>query len=173
MKFYPKLCEKMGREIVEALVVNKSIELAEGMQAEAQEDFAAILREWQRQADEIGSDASALLERREWPRSKFAEARDLIAAQRKFAVREDEAIDYLIAQMLEFMMMSSHIEEVFAADNVLRKAIVTVLRRYAKIDEEIDQEVRARLKHLEEGGSDWEIQYRQIAEQVKRNKGLL
>ena len=62
---------------------------------------------------------------------------------------------------------------VLSPDNVMRKRIVTILRKHMKIDEEVDREVRARLKHLQEGTRDWEIQYKRVVEQVRRNKGLI
>ena len=73
----------------------------------------------------------------------------------------------------EGMLMSNHIEEVYADDHVMRKRIVGILRRYGDIDHEVDREVRARLRNVEEGTADWEIQYKRIAEQVRRNKGLI
>jgi len=172
VKFYPKLIDRIAKEIVQTLTQRGDIEVEPDAMDDARQDFAAIMREYEAQERAISDEAKTMLIRRDWPRSKLAEARRILAAQRKVPLGDD-GIDYVINQMLELMMMSGHIEEVYAPDNVLRKRIVTIIRKYAKMDEEVDQEVRARLKHLEEGTADWEIQYKRVQEQVRRIKGLL
>ncbi len=172
MRIYPKLIPAMARDIVQVLTKDGDIEvLPESMDA-AREDFASIIRQYQVQEENITGDAKTLLIRRNWPRSKLAEAKRIVAAQRRFPVGDD-GVDFIINQMLEFMFMTSNIEEVYAQDHTMRKKIVTVLRKYFKIDEEVDKEVRSKLKHLQEGTSDWEIQYKRVLEQVRRRKGLL
>ncbi len=172
MKFYSKLIPAIARDIAQVLMDNKDIEVEPDLVEEAREDFASIMREFKRQDDALVDEAKTLLIRRDWPYSKFSMARRMVAAQRKFPLGDD-GVDYVINQMLEFMLISKNIEEVFSPDNVLRKRIVTILRKHMDIDEEVDREVRARLKHLQEGTSDWEIQYKQVLEQVRRNKGLI
>ncbi len=172
MRYYSKLIPIIARDIVQALMDNEDIEVEPDAVADAREDFASIMREYQRQDDAVVDEAKTMLIRRDWPSSKFAEARRIAAARRKFHLGDD-GVDYVINQMLEFMLMSNNIEEVFSPDNVMRKRIVTILRKHMKIDEEVDREVRARLKHLQEGTRDWEIQYKRVVEQVRRNKGLI
>jgi hypothetical protein len=172
MKFYPKQIPVIAKEIVKELLANEDIEVEPGLVSAAQEDFSAIMREYQRQLDDISGDAKTLMIRRGWPSSKFAEAKRIVSANRKLPTGDD-GLDYVINQMLEFMMMSNNLEEVYAPDNVLRKRIVTIIRRHLNVDEEIDNQVRARLRNVQEGTPDWEIQYRQISEQVRRNKGLV
>ncbi len=172
MRIYPKLIPTMAREIVQLLTKDGDIEvLPESMDA-AREDFASIIRQYQIQEESVTDDAKTLLIRRDWPRSKLAEAKRIVAAQRRIPVGDD-GVDFIINQMLEFMFMSNNIEEVYAQDHTMRKKIVTILRKYFKIDEEVDKEVRAKLKHLQEGTSDWEIQYKRVLEQVRRRKGLI
>jgi hypothetical protein len=172
VKFYSKLIPAIAKEIVSVLMDNGDIEVEPESVEDAREDFAAIIREYQTQEQALTDDARTLLIKRDWPRTKLGEARNIIATQRKLPIGDD-GLDYVINQMLEFMLMSSHIEEVFAEDHVMRKRIVTVLRKHMNMDEEVDREVRARLKHLQEGTADWEIQYQKMLEQVRRNKGLI
>ena len=40
------------------------------------------------------------------------------------------------------------------------------------VEEELDAEVRRRIKNLEEGTSTWEVEYQRALEQIKRNRGL-
>jgi hypothetical protein len=41
------------------------------------------------------------------------------------------------------------------------------------VDDEIDREARARLKHLQEGTGAWEIEYQKTIELLRRSRGLI
>lgn len=172
MRFYPKLIPKLAKEIVQDLVKKGHIEVEAELVEEAREDLVAIMREYQAQVDGITAEAKTILIRRDWPRSKMSEAKRMIAAQRKLPFGDD-GLDYVINQMLEFMLISNNVEEVYAGDHLMRKCIITIFRKYTKMDEEVDKEARARLRHIEEGTSDWEIQYPRTVEQIRRIKGLI
>jgi hypothetical protein len=49
----------------------------------------------------------------------------------------------------------------------LAERLARHLREYS-----IDAEVRARIKHVKEGTSVWEVEYRRVLEEIKRRKGL-
>ncbi len=171
MKIYERVIPGIAKEIVKVLVENKDIELEIGLELEAQRDFEAILKEYTRTERELADYANDIVISRGWPRAKYSEARRLAAASRKVPL-DDDAVDYVINQMLEFMLMSANIGEVYAEDHTMRKRIVTVLRRYLKMDEELDLAVRGRLRHLQEGTRDWEISYKKNMEEMRRIKGL-
>ncbi len=44
---------------------------------------------------------------------------------------------------------------------------------FLDVDEEIDREARARLKHLQEGTSAWEVEYHKTVELLRRSRGLI
>ena len=69
-------------------------------------------------------------------------------------------------------MQSQHVDEVYADDAVLRKKVKEILRKHMAIDEELDQEVRRRIKNLEEGTQAWELEYQKAMEQIRRKHGL-
>jgi hypothetical protein len=69
-------------------------------------------------------------------------------------------------------MQSQHIAEIFVDDAVLRKRMSDVLKKHMQVDEELDEEVRRRIKNLEEGTSTWEVEYGKVLDQIKRNRGL-
>jgi len=95
----------------------------------------------------------------------------LIADQKHVKI-VDEAIDYLLDQMIEILMHSSNVDEVFAEDHVLRVRLREPLRKQFAAEEQLEQEVRGRLKHVQEGTQMWEIEYRRMMEDIKRRKGL-
>jgi hypothetical protein len=69
-------------------------------------------------------------------------------------------------------MASAHVDEVFADDTVLRKKVRDILRKHMAVDEELDQEVRKRIKNLEEGTAAWDVEYARAMDQIKRKHGL-
>ena len=74
--------------------------------------------------------------------------------------------------MLEAFMASRHVEEVFAEDAILRRKIKDICKKHMMVDEAIDQEVRDRIKNLEEGTQAWEVEYNKVLEQVKGKHGI-
>jgi uncharacterized protein len=171
MKLYRKVIPSIARDIVEALVSKGDIELEEGLEQEAPRDFEAILAEYIRAEREVCEYTRDVLASRGWPSSKYSEARKVAAASKKLPL-DDDALDYVINQMLEFMLISPNIAEVYAEDHIMRKKIADIIRRYRKLNEELDAEVRGRLKHLQEGTQDWEIAYQKTMEEMRRTKGL-
>ena len=69
-------------------------------------------------------------------------------------------------------MSSRHIEEVFADDTVMRRKIKDICKKHMSVDEAIDQEVRDRIKNLEEGTNAWDIEYNKVLEQIKQKHGV-
>ena len=69
-------------------------------------------------------------------------------------------------------MQSPHIEEIFAEDTVLRKRMADVLKKHMLVDQELDEEVRRKIRNLEEGTATWEVEYGKVLDQLKRNRGL-
>ncbi len=85
----------------------------------------------------------------------------------------DEGIEYVIGQMIEFLLVSRNVEEVFTEDNVLRKKIFGIFKKHLDVDDEIDREARARLKHLQEGTAAFDIEYGKTVELLRRSRGLI
>jgi uncharacterized protein len=48
-----------------------------------------------------------------------------------------------------------------------------VMKKHLDVDDEIDREARARLKHLQEGTSAFDIEYNKTVEQIRRARGLI
>jgi hypothetical protein len=172
MRLYAKLVPAVARDIAKDLIEAGDIEVeAESLDA-ARQDFEAVINEYLRKERELSDATRDILASRGWSSAKYGEAKRLAAGSRGVPLGDD-AVDYVINQMLEYMLISPNIEEVYAEDHVMRKRIVTVLRKYLKINEEVDEEVRGRLKHLQEGTQDWEVAYKKTLEEIQRAKGLI
>ena len=120
--------------------------------ADAEMDLSAIMREYLANEERVNQATREALERRGYDHCKFNQVKREMADVRGFKMG-DEGIEYVINQMIEFLLISRNVEEVFAADNVLRQKIFAVMKKHLDVDDEIDKEARARLKHLQEGTS--------------------
>jgi hypothetical protein len=69
-------------------------------------------------------------------------------------------------------MHSNNVDEVFADDGTLRRRMKDVLKKHMAIDEELDAEVRQRIKNLEEGTQAWELEYSRVMDQIRQKHGI-
>ena len=159
----------IAKDIADALVRGGDIET--DSPAEVELDCEAVLKEYLRVEREITERAKDMLEKRKLPYSQFGKARKLIADERGVGVGED-VIEYLANQIIGSFMHSVHVEEVFSPDETMRAKMAPILRKHMAVDEEVDAEVRTKIKNLEEGTRTWEIEYQRVMEQIKRRRGL-
>lgn len=172
MRLYPKLVPLIAREIIDRLAKDKDIEVEPIRMADAELDMAAIMREYLANEERVNQATREALERRGYDQAKFSQVKREMADVRGFKLG-DEGIEFLINQMLEFLLISRNVEEVFADDHQMRPKILQVMKKHLDIDEEIDREARGRLKHLQEGTGAYEIEYQKTLEQIRRARGLI
>lgn len=172
MRLYPKLVPLIAREIIDRLSKDKDIEVEAIRMSDAELDMAAIMREYLANEERVNQATREALERRGYDFSKFNQVKREMADVRGFKIGDD-GIEFVINQMLEFLLISRNVEEVFSDDNQMRPKILQVMKKHLDIDEEIDREARGRLKHLQEGTSAFEIEYQKTLEQIRRARGLI
>ncbi|MEL7367504.1 MAG: DUF507 family protein [Myxococcota bacterium] len=171
MRLYRKIIPKMSKEIISNLKNEGDVEIDDQKLEEAELDVAAILVEYCNAEDRLNQETKDTLTRRGLSAERFAQVKKGLAEARNHKTGEEGA-EYVINQMLETLMHSRNIEEVFAEDHEMRKKITDTMRKYLGIDEEIDREARSRLKNIREGTNEWDIEYERIVGQLKRARGL-
>jgi uncharacterized protein len=169
MKLYAGKIPVIATEIVKNLVDAEDIAVLDRNEAEL--DVQAVLKEYLRLEKEITEKAKDVLQKRGLPYEQFGKVKRSLANERGVGLGDD-GLDWMTTQMIESFMQSPHVEEVFVEDSTLRRKMVDILKRHMMVEEEIDAEVRRRIKNLEEGTSTWEIEYQKALEQIKRNRGL-
>ena len=172
MKLYPKIIPAIARDVIATLMADGDVEVETMRVADAEMDMAAILKEYLASEERVNQATREALERRGYDHSKFNSVKREMADVRGFKMG-DEGIEYVINQMIEFLLISRNVEEVFAADTALRQKIFAVMKKHLDVDDEIDREARARLKHLQEGTSAFDIEYNKTVEQIRRARGLI
>jgi uncharacterized protein len=169
MRLYPGKVDTIAAEVIAKLSGDGDIEVSDGK--EAQLDAASVLKEYIRVDKELTERAKDILEIRGLPYAHLGRTKRQLAEQKDFGLGE-EGITWICNQMLEAFMQSRHIEEVFSDDVTLRRKIKEIARKHMMVDEAIDQEVRDRIKNIEEGTAAWEIEYSKVLEQIKVKHGV-
>lgn len=169
MRLFSAKVPGIASEMVELLTTDGAIECED--RSEVVRDVEAVLQQYVRDEQEVSDKARDLLAARGLPHTDLGKMRRLVADQRKLKIGDD-AIDYLLDQLVEMLMHSTNVAEVFVEDWELRKRMRDPLRKQATEEESLQEEVRGRLKHVEEGSALWEIEYRRMMEDIKRRKGL-
>ena len=169
MKLYAGKIETVASEVISRLITENDIEVSDRPEAEL--DVASILKEYLRLDRELTERAKDIMEIRGLSYSAFGRTKRTLADQKDFGLGE-EGISWICTQLVEMFMQSSHIDEIFTDDATLRRKLKEILHKHMAVDEELDKEVRQRIKNLEEGTSTWEVEYNRVMEQMKQKHGL-
>jgi uncharacterized protein len=169
MRLFSGKVPSIATEVVRALVAAKEIEAERPKEVEA--DIAAVLNQYLTDERDVNDRAKDVMERTGKPQGEFPRVRALVAEQKGIKVGE-ETLDYLLDQVVEMLMHSTNVDEVFVEDVDLRRRMAPVFKKHMAADESMDADVRAQLRHLREGTREWEIEYARVLDQVKRKKGL-
>ncbi len=164
MRLYQKKIPVIAQEIVKRLTAEDDIETRNG--PEVQLDIESVMNEYIRLEREITDKAREHLKNTGLSFEHFGRVKRAKAEERDFAMGE-EGIRYMSSQMLEILMQSTHVDEIYTDDREIRAKLEAVLQKYMTLDEEIEEEVRKRLKNLEEGSSAWDIEYKKMLLKMK------
>lgn len=171
MRLYSGKIVPISEEVVDTLTKEGDIEVLGDERDEAALDVQAVLKEYLRAEREIGEEARDLITKRGLDHTAFGRTKRKLAEGRGFGLGED-AIGWIADQLLDMMMHSVHVEEVFAEDHEIRAKIARVLRRHMSTDEDLDREVRRRIKNLQEGTDSWDIEYQKVQATLRRLQKL-
>ena len=169
MKLYQSKIPTIAQKIIKQLTDREEIEVSDVTEAEL--DIQSVLKEYLRLDRELSDKAKDLLETRKLNYGAFSKIKRQAAEEIGFGLGEDGII-WICNQILETFMQSQFVEEIFADDATLRRGIKEILTQHMMVDEELDVEVRNRIKNLEEGTSNWDVEYSKIMNQMKQNRGL-
>ena len=169
MRLYGAKVGPLAQEVVRSLVTAKDIET--DAQREVVADVEAVLKSYLDTERIVDDKTRELLQRTGRGTTEFSRVRQQVAEHHGIKVGDD-SLDYLLDQVVEMLLHSSHVEEVFAEDVELRRRMAPIFKRYMAADAELEAEVRAQLRHVKEGTSQWDIEHARVLEAVKRKRGL-
>lgn len=170
MRLYGGQVAVIAEEVLRTLIRAGDLEIADEHVPEVELDIQSVLREYVRMDREITDRARDSVAKAGGSSNIGREKRKL-AKEKGFEVGE-EAIGYIIDQLIETFFHSQFVDEVYSPDTDLRRKIAPILRRHMSMDDELDREVRDKIKNIEEGSATWEIEYDRVLSNLKRNKKL-
>jgi hypothetical protein len=129
MRLYPKVVPVISREMIHLLMQDGDIEVEPNRIADAEMDLSAIMREYLTNEERVNAATREALERRGYDYSKFNQVKHEMAEVRGFKMG-DEGIEYVLSQMIEFLLLSRNVEEVYSGDDVLRPKLRAIMSRH-------------------------------------------
>ena len=173
MRIYRGRIEPAIQEIAKTLVKLGMIEVSADLLDEVRKDLESVLTEYQRMEREINERAKDLIAKRGLTYSSIGKLKRALAQEKNFKL-DDDALDYIVEQMIEIMFSSAHVEEVFGEDHDINRIIAPIMRKHMSIDDDLDKEVRQKIKHLQdaEGTMNWEFEYSRVKADLERLKKL-
>ncbi len=171
MKLYRGQITAIARDIISTLEGRDAVEILDENRREALLDVESVLKEYVRVDRDLTEKARDVAAGRGVGGGAIFKIKRELARRQKFAVGDD-AIDWIVAQIIEMLLYSQHIEEVYEENRYLSHTIHKIIRTHSETESDLDREVRGRLKNLEEGTAAWDIEYKRAMERLQRNKGM-
>jgi hypothetical protein len=169
MRLYRGKIETIAEETLRTLKEAGDIDLED--ENEAKIDIESVLKEYLRLDKEIVEEAKNRMEVRGLGYSNLGRVKSQVAKERG-GPGQDDVLPYLLEQILNILFHSSNIAEIFSEDAELRKKITPILRKHMDVENDLDREVRSKIKNLQEGTSDFEIEYSRVMDQIKQKRRL-
>jgi hypothetical protein len=169
MRLYRGKIETISEEVVRALRESGDIEVEN--EPEARVDIESVLKEYLRLDREIVEEAKNRMEVRGLGYSQLGKTKTQVYKERG-APGQDEVLPYLLEQILNILFHSHNVAEIFVDDVTLRKKIAPILRKHMDMQSDLDREVRSKIKNLQEGTSDFDVEYARVMEQIKQRRRL-
>ena len=169
MRLFRGKVELIAEDVITSLKASGDIEVEN--EPEARLDVESVLKEFLRLDKEVVEEAKNRMEVRGLGYSQLGRVRSQVAKERGTPGQE-EVLPYLLDQILNLLFHSNHISEIFADDAELRKKVTPILKKHMDVENDLDREVRSKIKNLEEGTSTFEVEYTRVMEQIKQKRRL-
>lgn len=168
MRLYRGQVSLVAKELVDALVEEGDLEVEDQNINEVQLDVESVLKEFIRLDRELSNQAKDI---QAAEGGSFGRHKSRLA-KKKGVDLVDDPIGYIIDQCIDIFFHSNFVNEVFSGDRTLRLRMKPILEKHMSKEEQLDEEVRDRIKNLEEGTKDWDVEYEKVMNKLKQNQNL-
>lgn len=169
MRLFAGKIGPIAEEMVRVLVDENHIEAERP--DEVRLDIESVLKEFLRVEREVTDEAKSRMEARGLGYGNLGKTKSQVARERG-APGQDDALPYILEQVLNMLLHSNNVDEVFSEDTELRKKLTPILRKHMDVETDLDREVRSKIKNLEEGTATFDVEYARMMEQIKKKRGL-
>lgn len=171
VRLYRGQVPKLSAEIIKRLVDGEDIDIEQTRIPEAEKDIGAVIEEYLRNDMRVLNRAKDLLADRRESRESLGRIRREIAVEENHQLG-DEGIRWVQHQIIECLIASPNVEEIYGDDVALLKRIREAFDKVLISEEDLDQEVRGRIRNLEEGTPAWDLKYQEVMREIRRKHGL-
>lgn len=172
MKLYRAKVPGIAAAVIAHLTKEGSIEVEPDNRQEAEQDLIAIMENFLQRDQALRAAVKERMHERNIPYNRYGRTRGQLADQWGHPLGDD--VDrFLSRQMVENFMISNFVEEVYADDAEIYKAILGILSEHDVDEEAIREEARTKLKNVQEGTVEYEIALQKAVRDVKKRHGLL
>lgn len=172
MKLYRAKIRVIAKAIIDRLVAEGDIEVRPESREEAEKDLAAIMDEYLRRDTEMRDRIRDQMAALNIPYSDFGRTRKKLADEMGHPLGDDVE-RFLCRQFIENMMISPSIDEVYGDDRAIYKKVMEVLKSHDVDENEIREEAISRMKNVQEGTVEYEVQLQEQMRQAKKRRGLI
>lgn len=169
MRLYSGQVTVVAKELCDLLMEGGDLEVTSENIPEVEKDIESVLREYIRLDRELVDEARDMKSRT--GRGSIGGNKRKLAKQKGLSI-VDDPVGYIINQIIETFFHSHFVEEVYSLDREMRRKMAPVLKKQMSVEEELDEEVRDKIKNLEEGSQAWDIEYQKAMGKLKRTKKL-
>lgn len=172
MKIYRKKIGPIAEEIINTLVRDEDIEIRGSLLNAVVKDISNFIEEYAKQEQAVSDEAKAKMEEEGLSVEHLIKVKNIIAQQRGVKLGDD-ALEYLAEKIIKYLLTEDAIEEVYSDDPSMKKKIYDIFRKHTFVEDDIDKEVRARLKNIPENSPIFKIEYEKVLREIKRKRGLI
>jgi hypothetical protein len=169
MRLYRGKIEPITEEVVRVLRESGAVEFEN--ETEAKTDIESVLKEYLRLDKEVVEEAKNRMESRGLGYSQLGKTKSQVSKERGIP-GQDEVLPYLLEQLINILLHSNNVAEIFVEDVEIRKKIAPILRKHMDVETDLDREVRSKIKNLQDGTSDFEVEYARVMESIKQKRRL-
>jgi len=169
MRLFRGQVSQIAGQIVDSITKGGDVEVHSA--EEVRLDVEAVLKEFIRRDRQVSEEARDQLEREGLGRQMLGRMMARVGKEKGFPPH-DERLPYIVGQIMTMLFHSNNVDDVFAEDHVLRKKITTVLKANSGMENELDKEVRTKIKNLTEGTASFDIEYAKVMDQIKQRKNM-
>ena len=173
MKLYRQKIEPIADDIVRVLTETGDIDISGENRPVVLEEVRVLLDAYVVTEYEVAQDAKDIIQQERGLRyDQFGKIRRILATDRDLETGT-EGIEWLVERLIENLLSDERVDEVYADDPTLRRAIFDIFRKHLEIEAQLDEEVRGRIRNLRETDPAYPIEYERVMREVRRKHGLL
>ena len=172
MKLYRAKVEVIAAETIKTLIENGDIEVEHEKREEAEKDLIAIMEEFLRRDSQMRTRVKDIMQRKNLPYGDYGRVRKQVM-ERNSHPQGDDIERFLARQFVECLMITNHVDEVYAEDEELYKRVRDILRDHDVDEEKLREEAAAKVKNVREGTVEYEIALQGALREVKKRHGLI